>query len=536
MYKQYTDEIKSLRDLETIINYYYPNQITKNKMSCPFHQDKTPSFQIADKGNGAFYKCFGCGVGGDIIDFIKRVEKIEFIEALKKAYYILNKPLSLPKSNITRLNTVNKNNINEFYNEKVKEAINEENLDKAFELSCRQEEENNKKYHINFPYTDEKNKPKKIWENLDELLKQNNITIKYNEIIKDIEITGLEGTNFESQLVDIHSLCYKYGFSLSINKIHAFVNRIANNYPVNPVADYLRDCYMNFDGEMKYIQMLCDALITRNDFNQELKKLLIRKWLLNTATIPFNEGNSNIEGILTLQGKQGIGKTRLIRKLIPIHVKTGLELDPSDKDKVYQCIKYWVCELGELDSTLKKDLAKLKAFITEQIDEFRRPYGLAPVKYPRKTSFYATVNNEEFLKDETGNRRYWVISIEKIDFDNIDKIDIDKLWGEVMHLKEEKLETNYLNQEQIDNLNTSNADFKVMGHLELGINTEFDWDVNRDRWTWKSSTDIANKLHLKSSKGLRANLENNGAVYKKVGNKRGYFTPPYKTLFGHSGL
>ena len=94
---------------------------------------------------------------------------------------------------------------------------------------------------------------------------------------------------------------------------------------------------MEFDGDRKNIQMLCDALITRSDYDQELKKLLITKWLLNTATIVFNDGNTNIEG------KQGIGKTRLIRKLIPMYVKTGLELDPSDKGKVYQCIKYWVC-------------------------------------------------------------------------------------------------------------------------------------------------------------------------------------------------
>ena len=62
--------------------------------------------------------------------------------------------------------------------------------------------------------------------------------------------------------------------------------------------------------------MLCDALITREDFNPKIKEMLIRKWLLNTANIPFNNGNTNIEGVLTLQGKQGIGKTRLIRKII----------------------------------------------------------------------------------------------------------------------------------------------------------------------------------------------------------------------------
>ena len=64
MYKQYIDEINNLRNLETIINYYYPNQLKKNKMNCPFHKERTPSFSITDKGNGAFYHCFGCGEGG----------------------------------------------------------------------------------------------------------------------------------------------------------------------------------------------------------------------------------------------------------------------------------------------------------------------------------------------------------------------------------------------------------------------------------------------------------------------------------------
>ena len=528
MYKDIINDIRNIKDLETIINYYYPNQLIKNKMKCPFHNDKTPSLQIADKGSGAFYKCFGCQAGGDIIDFIKRVENIDFIEAVKKAYYILNKDLNLPNKRTIKLNTTNKKKINSFYENKIEEAIKDNDLDKAFELSCKKDKEEERKYFINFPYLDSKGKPQKIWENLDVLLKENNIEIVYNEIIKDIEITGLEGSNFESNLVDIHSLCNKCGFSLGLKTIQSFVNRIANNNLYNPVVDYLRNCYMDFDGEFKNIQMLCDALITRQDFNPKIKEMLIRKWLLNTANIPFNNGNTNIEGVLTLQGRQGIGKTRLIRKIIPMYVKTGLELDPSDKDKVYQCIKYWVCELGELDATFKRDLSKLKAFITEQVDEFRRPYGLAPISYPRKTSFYATVNNEEFLKDETGNRRYWVIPVEKIDFDLIEKIDIDNLWGEVMYIKEENLETTYLNQEQIELLNDSNSDFKVMNQLDLAITREFNWDANKDTWTWKPSTEIANRLYLKSTKGLRVTLESFGAEYKKMGDKRGYTTPPYK--------
>ncbi|MGL5693576.1 MAG: hypothetical protein ACRCXA_05845 [Peptostreptococcaceae bacterium] len=127
-----------------------------------------------------------------------------------------------------KLNPVNKKKINEFYKSK-EEAIKEKNLDKAFELSCKQQQEENRKYHINFPFVDSKNIPQKTWENLDTLLKENNIEIVYNEVIKDIQISGLEGTNLESNLVDIHSLSNKCGFPLILNAIQAFVSRIANN-------------------------------------------------------------------------------------------------------------------------------------------------------------------------------------------------------------------------------------------------------------------------------------------------------------------
>ena len=97
--------------------------------------------------------------------------------------------------------------------------------------------------------------------------------------------------------------------------ISNFVIKIANNNLTNPVTNLLEYCYETYDGEDKYIQMLCDAIITNNYFDEDLKKKLIRKWLLNTACIAFNEGDCNLEGVLTFQGKQGIGKTRLIRKI-----------------------------------------------------------------------------------------------------------------------------------------------------------------------------------------------------------------------------
>lgn len=109
--KKYVDSIRNLSDLVTVINYYYPNKLKKNKMTCPFHNDKTPSFYIKENNLGqSFYKCFGCGEGGDIITFIRKMENINFIQALKKAYEILGRNLGLPRdANISKSNNSNHN-------------------------------------------------------------------------------------------------------------------------------------------------------------------------------------------------------------------------------------------------------------------------------------------------------------------------------------------------------------------------------------------------------------------------------------------
>ena len=106
-------------------------------MSCPFHNDKTPSFSLVDKGNGAFYKCFSCNEGGDIIKFIQKVENIPFIQALQKAYEILNKPLNLPNIKTNTSKSLNKENLVNFYNNEYQKHLQEGDLDKAFELSCK---------------------------------------------------------------------------------------------------------------------------------------------------------------------------------------------------------------------------------------------------------------------------------------------------------------------------------------------------------------------------------------------------------------
>ena len=526
------DIIKRLTEDESILlnelnSYGSVKAKEKNKYSCPLCSS-SDGLGIISKNGKHHYKCFSCQGYGDVINLVATKENIQQGKAMK--VIADRNGIELPKSELPKVNRVDKNKIVDFYNKKTDEAIKKGDLDKAFELSCQADKEASKNYFIEFPHIDAKNNPLKIWENLEPILERENIFAVYNQITKDNEIKGLSCEGLSNQMMDIHSMANKYGFKVSLDFIGKSISRIAEKYKYNPVTNFLNECEFNWDEKPGRIQQLCETLEVTEWFSKELRDKLVTKWLLNVANIPFNEINKKYrtQGVLVIQGNQGIGKTTWIEHLIPLYLKTGLELDPSDKDKVYNCIKYWVCELGELDATMKADQAKLKAFITESVDEMRRPYAIAPETYPRRTAFYGTVNKSEFLKDETGDRRYWVIPVEKINIDAIKEIDIPQLWGEVMHLlKSNTIQLN-LNEDELKELNNSNKDFRAKGALQISVEEGFNWNLEKKYWNFVTSTEISKRLGLKTTSGLKEAIEGMGGEYKRTKKARGYLVPTFK--------
>ena len=98
--KESINKIKSKSDLITILNYYGIHLNKSNMAKCPFHNEKTASLSIKEEGNKAIYHCFGCNAHGDIIDFIREKEGLEPLQAVKKAYEILNIPLQIQPSKL----------------------------------------------------------------------------------------------------------------------------------------------------------------------------------------------------------------------------------------------------------------------------------------------------------------------------------------------------------------------------------------------------------------------------------------------------
>lgn len=388
---------------------------------------------------------------------------------------------------------------------------------------------------ISYPFKDDNNKPLKIYENLIPILEKNNIYPAYNQISNEVEILGVEAETLTSQVEDVYSLAQKHNFNITDKQCGRFLTRISLNNMYNPVVDYLEDLYSKNPGVTGAIDKLCEAIISPTDINHSLKKLLITKWLVATVDIAFNDGTKNLNGILIFQGPQGIGKTRFIKWLVPKdlnkYLKTDISLDPSNPDHKILISRYWIVELGELGVTTKKDTDILKAFITSNIDEVRKPYAAAADKMPRTTSLFGTVNELEFLRDETGSRRFWVVPVEKIDWDILNDINVDDIWSEAMRLRDEGLKT-YLDNEELKLLNENNQDYQVITTVEMRIQAYFDWSKDINYWTLYTGAEIQDLLELSNNRGL---LEKFKKIDNRVSKKKSmgvfkYLLPPRKYL------
>ena len=271
--------------------------------------------------------------------------------------------------------------------------------------------------------------------NVKQMLTLYPILVSYNVISKKIIIVipGLTGTidNAENVAMSyIISLAILNG--MSIGQVPEFVYAIADRNQTNPVADWINS--KPWDG-VDRLQSIYDTLVAREDYPEALKQVLMYRWLISTVAAAFMPRGFHARGVLTTQGGQSMGKTAWIKALIidPILkeqvLKLDHHLDPSNKDSLLTAISHWIVEIGELDSSFKKDIARLKGFLTSNSDKVRKPYGRTNSEYPRKTVFYATVNETNFLVDPTGNTRWWTIPVTSINYTH--DIDTQQLFAQI---------------------------------------------------------------------------------------------------------
>ena len=220
-----------------------------------------------------------------------------------------------------------------------------------------------------------------------------------------------------------------YGIASSL-KIEDSLALIFNKNSFNPVKEYLNS--LSWDGEERLERLLTDYFGVPND---EYHREASSKPLIAAVARAFNPG-VKFDLVLTLVGEQGTGKSTFPRKLGGAWFSDTF-FTVQGKEALEQIQGAWIIEIAELSGFKKAEIESVKHFITKQIDTFRPAYGHVVETYPRQCIFVATTNDNNFLKDSSGNRRFLPITINttfatKNIFTDFTQDEIDQVWAEAV--------------------------------------------------------------------------------------------------------
>ena len=271
-------------------------------------------------------------------------------------------------------------------------------------------------------------------ESLAKEMSARNYSIRYNLISKEYEISGRTKAGYamvqDDLIVTLHDALADTYKGATFDTLAQYIGQIARENRYNPVLEVLKST--TWDGVNRLPQLY--ALIGIEE--DELSKALVRKWLMQSVALLFNDPIDpfGADGCLVLNGNQGAGKTSLLRHLAlrDSWFGEGQTVSDTDKDTKRRIVSVWLAELGEVESTLKSDISALKAFVTASMDHYRLPYGKSDIVAPRLTSLCATCNSDRYLIDTTGNRRWWSIPFNRIvPREEIEALDALQLWAQI---------------------------------------------------------------------------------------------------------
>jgi predicted P-loop ATPase len=220
--------------------------------------------------------------------------------------------------------------------------------------------------------------------------------------------------------------------SLSATTVRAHIDAAAHRNLYDPLGEYLDS--LVWDGTERITewihQFLGVSYWNGPDEITQYVQAVSRKWMIGAIARAYNPG-CKMDTTLILEGDQGVGKSSTVRLLADPWFTDDAGMVLGDKDTKMLISRYWVVEMPELATMRRQDIETVKAFITRQTDMFRPPYGRAIIERPRRCVFVGTTNKPQYLMDETGNRRFWVLKCGSIDREGLAAAR-DQLWAEAI--------------------------------------------------------------------------------------------------------
>nr|WP_314783120.1 virulence-associated E family protein [uncultured Porphyromonas sp.] len=254
-----------------------------------------------------------------------------------------------------------------------------------------------------------------------------------------------------------------------------------NDFRRNVVQEFIER--VQWDGTPRVDNLFIKYLGAEDD---DYSRMITRKSLVACVARAYKPG-AKYDQITVLVGSQGIGKSSILRKLAG---GGDLFMDSFTMDarsnKMQEGVRgAWIIEIPELEGFYKQDMNVIKSFVSKQSDTYRPAYGREQIKVPRTCVFFATTNDGDFLRDSSGNRRFWIVQCgePQAPLSELTPGEVAQVWAEAKIIYDSGKEQLYLSKEESEELAKRQREYDMdndlLGELQAFLDTPLpaDWDA-----------------------------------------------------------
>ena len=343
---------------------------------------------------------------------------------------------------------------------------------------------------------DDEDKPKPTQIDRLELFLSNKYVFRHNMVSGKLEFQyfGKKKWNVMNDFIENSMLreCLKGRIKTNLSSLR---NLLYSDFCVlfNPFEDYFFNL-PSYDEKTDYITELANTITTTK---QDLWQQCFKKWLVAMVGCVLDDKVIN-HTVIVFSGKQGLGKTTWVEKLVPKPLKEYLfsgTINPNNKDTLVQLSECILINLDELENLNRSEIGSLKEIITKTQIRMRKAYGHNNETMPRRASFAGSVNTAQFLNDSTGSRRFLCFELEGIKYQH--NVDINMAFSQALFLFKSGFRY-WFDQEEIKNITENNEQYQLHSPEEELLLTWFEPCEREKANVFLNASQIAAKLAEKA--------------------------------------
>ena len=358
-----------------------------------------------------------------------------------------------------------------------------------------------------FDDEDDEDKPKPTQIDRLELFLSNKYVFRHNMVSGKLEFQyfGKKKWNVMNDFIENSMLreCLKGRIKTNLSSLR---NLLYSDFCVlfNPFEDYFFNL-PSYDEKTDYITELANTITTTK---QDLWQQCFKKWLVAMVGCVLDDKVIN-HTVIVFSGKQGLGKTTWVEKLVPKPLKEYLfsgTINPNNKDTLVQLSECMLINLDELENLNRSEIGSLKEIITKTQIRMRKAYGHNNETMPRRASFAGSVNTAQFLNDSTGSRRFLCFELEGIKYQH--NVDINMAFSQALFLFKSGFRY-WFDQEEIKNITENNEQYQLHSPEEELLLTWFEPCPKEEANLFLNASQIAAKIADRTKLNL-----NDGTINK----------------------